>query len=317
MCLTHTTLRYEGCGHKETTLYHCDERMNLQLCPHHLNFVDESSAHQCRNCVEEEARCQEEEARRQELVAAGLAQAARAAEAFNRRMYAEPNGFGPHGEPGQGAAAPGHDSDGRQQQDEYQQLANAGLAQAARAADALRRRVLSECNFDIPYEGCDGRFTPFSGTESDNGNDGDDDDDEMWSPGSPSDSSTNLVTPDASIPNDTNRNKLNDEADFDCSHHSNHRSESASFYDHAFEESSSEEPPSSDDGQFSEVGGVSLGPTIVYRGSPSCFEESSASSPGMDKQGKLDEEDVVCDFRLGIFFMKRMTVNRRRGRDAK
>ena len=297
MCLTHTILHYEDCGHKETTCHPCDVRMNHQLCLHHFNSVDESSAHNCRNCMEEEARCQEEEARRQELVAAGMAQAARAAEAFNRRMYAESNGFEPHGEQGQGPVAPGLYDDERRQQNEYQRLANAGLAQAARATDALRRRVLREYNFDILNEGCDGRFTPFSGAESDNGNNEDDDeDDEMYPPGSPSDSSANLVTPDASISNDVNPDKLNHEADMDGFHHSNHRSEFASFYDHPFEEPSSEEPPSSDDGQFSEVGGVSLEPSIVHNGSPSCFEESSASSRGMDKQGKLDKDDVVCDF---------------------
>ncbi|KAL2039617.1 hypothetical protein N7G274_007476 [Stereocaulon virgatum] len=280
MCLTHISVRYEGCGHEETTCYPCDERMNYRLCPHYFNFVDEFSAHQCRKCVEEEARCQEEEARRRELVAAGMAQAARAAEAFNRRMYAGSYRFRPHGE---GAAAPEHDSPERQQQNQYQQRVKAGLAQAARAAGALRMRVLREYNFDIQYEGCDGRFTTSSGVESDNGYDEDadeDDDDEMCSLGSPSDSSADSITTDASITFDANPDKFNDEADSDCSHHSDHRSKFASFYDHPFEEPSFKEPPSSNDGQFSEVSSVSL------------------------KQGKLDDEDVVCDFRLGILIVK-------------
>ena len=119
MCQTFTMLRRSrGCGHDETHHIPCKEAKRQRPCLRPIEYFQHFSAQKCRN---------QRQRFDQERAAAGLAQAARAAEALNRRLYGDFNTFRPHGEPGQGAAALGRDSVNDDEQQDLQRT-NAGLA---------------------------------------------------------------------------------------------------------------------------------------------------------------------------------------------
>ncbi|KAK3174974.1 hypothetical protein OEA41_002220 [Lepraria neglecta] len=314
MCQTLTVLRRSrGCGHDETHHIPCKEakRQRPCLCP--VEYFQHFPAQKCRNCVEQTSRQQEETQRQrfdQERAAAGLAQAARAAEALNRRLYGDFNTFRPHGEPGQGAAALGRDIVNDDEQQDLQR-ANAGLAQAARAAEALRRRMREEYNMDGLYEELNRGATPVSA------NNGQDDDGGTSLSGSETQLSNPYATPPMTLQPSTSGHDSSHEIYSGHDPDSDDVSGSTHFYDDSSEASSSQEPGSSDEGYsddtytisgddssdddiptlppgvdfMTRVGGVRLEAEYIYNGSPpSSVGELRASSPDLDNQGEQDEE---------------------------
>ena len=321
MCQTFTVLRRSrGCGHDETHHIPCKEAKRQRPCLRPIEYFQHFSAQKCRNCVEQASRQQEEAQRQrfdQERAAADLAQAARAAEALNRRLYGDFNTFRPHGEPGQGAAALGRDNVNDNEQQDLQR-ANAGLAQAACAAEALRRRMREEYNKDGLYEELNRGAAPVG---ADNGQD---DDGGTSLSGSETQLSNPYATPPMTPQPRTSGHDSSDEIysrhDSDSDSDSDDVSGSTHFYDDSSEASSSQEPGSSDEGYSDDnytefttsgddssdddiptlppgvdfmtgVGGVRLEAEYIYNGSPpSSVGESRASSPDLDNQGEQDEE---------------------------